>query len=119
MKKTSERLQATGPTVGQPRVSPTLGPKSDAQTQLLFTDTELNLGGRVWGEVEKRSFIACFARKRGAQQVTPSKLCPKGSKRSVRSLVQGARLTGIRVPAGSGIPSIRRSSGSAELEKGF
>lgn len=113
MKKTSEHLQATGPTVGQPRVSPTMGPKSDAQTQPLFTDTELNLGGRVWGEVEKRSFIACFARKMGAQQVMPSKLCPKGSKRLVRSLV------GIRVPAGSGIPSIQRSSGSAELEKGF
>ena len=47
---------------------------SVAEIRPLYSSTELNLRGRVLGEVEKKSFIA-LPGKGGHSRIMPSKLC--------------------------------------------
>lgn len=63
----------------------------DAKTLPLCTDTELNLGDRVWGEVDKKSCIA-LPNKGGHSGLVSSKLCPalEGLVRGFLAVVQGA-----------------------------
>ena len=54
-------------------------PQVDAETQSLWTCSELNLRDRVVGEVEKNSFIALPGRG-GHSGVTASRLCAPTSR---------------------------------------
>ena len=62
------------PQISAPSYYTSKVPSLRSQIQPLYPDTELNLGDRVLGEVEKDSFIA-LPGKGGHSGLMPSKLC--------------------------------------------